>query len=273
MSGRLTGAAGALLALAVAAACGGGDGGGTQGRGDAAATATAESAPRARSSPTASVPVTPVAASEGDSVNGRKERAGDCTPRRLRALFVGTSLTAGLGLAPDQAYPSLIQRMADSAGYAVEVVNAGVSGETSAAALRRADWLFRAPVDIVLLETGANDGLRGLDPAATRDNIRAILGKVRQAHPNARVLLAQMEAPPNLGAQYTSAFRAMFPDLARETGATLVPFLLEGVAGEADLNQPDGIHPNVAGERRVAANVWPSVDAALRALDPCSGSD
>lgn len=226
-----------------------------------------------------------LASARGAAVDGTPESAGsarpaasavvptgsaDCSGVRLRALFVGTSLTAGYGLEPDQAYPALLQRKADSAAYAVDIVNAGVSGETSAAALRRADWIFRAPADVIVLETGANDALRALDPEATRRNIATILAKARAAHPSARLLLVQMEAPPNLGAGYTSRFHAMFPELARESGATLVPFLLEGVAGHAELNQGDGIHPNLAGARVVADNVWPSLQGALGALDPCS---
>jgi len=180
-------------------------------------------------------------------------------------LFLGTSLTAGLGLDPDDAYPALLQRKADSAGLAVRVENAGLSGETSAGALRRVDWLLRGPVDVFVLETGANDGLRGLDVDSTRANIERIVAKVRAARPSARVLLVQMEAPPNLGTKYTGQFRAMFPEVARETGATLVPFLLEGVAGVSSLNQADGIHPNEEGSRRVAANVWRALGPALTA--------
>jgi acyl-CoA thioesterase-1 len=202
-----------------------------------------------------------------------KERAAGCDSTPLRVLFVGTSLTAGYGLQADQAYPAVLQRKADSAGYAVNIVNAGVSGETSAAALRRADWIFRAPADVIVLETGANDGLRALDPVTSRANIGAILQKARAANPGARLMLVQMEAPPNLGPGYTSRFHAMFPEVARESGATLVPFLLEGVAGRAELNQGDGIHPNVAGSRIVADNLWPPLETALRALDRCAGAD
>src|SRR4051812_37728391 len=134
------------------------------------------------------------------------------SPRRT-VLMVGTSLTAGLGLDPEEAYPALLQRKADSAGYHVDIVNAGLSGETSAGALRRMDWLLKGPADVVVIETGANDGLRGLDVDSTRANLRAILGKVKAARPAARILLAQMEAPPNLGAKYTSAFHAMYQDV------------------------------------------------------------
>lgn len=187
----------------------------------------------------------------------------------LRVVFVGTSLTAGLGLDPDSAYPALIQRKADSAGVPVSVVNAGVSGETSAGALRRIDWVLREPLDVLVLETGANDGLRALRVDSTRANLAAIVDRTRQAHPAARVVVVQMEAPPNLGPDYTTRFRAMFPAVARASGATLAPFLLDRVAGVARLNQGDGIHPNEAGARVVAETVWgalrPVLDSALAA--------
>jgi acyl-CoA thioesterase-1 len=217
------------------------------------------------------------AAVPGTAVGAAPAATAACRPSgKVRVLMVGTSLTAGYGLDPEQSYPALLQRKADSAGLAVEIVNAGVSGETSAGALQRADWLLRGAVDVFYLETGANDGLRAFDPDATRENVRTILTKAHAAHPQARLLLAQMEAPTNLGPRYTSRFRAVFPEVARETGAELVPFLLNGVAGRAELNQGDGIHPNVAGERIVAANIWPSIERAARAaearrgaLDPC----
>jgi acyl-CoA thioesterase-1 len=182
-------------------------------------------------------------------------------------LFVGTSLTAGLGLEPEDAYPRLIQHMADSAGLAYDFVNAGLSGETSAGALRRIDWLLRGDADVIVIETGANDGLRGLDVDSTAANIRALVAKVKAARPGATILLAQMEAPPNLGERYTSAFRRMFQDVAREEGVILLPFLLDGVAGVPRLNQPDGIHPNEEGEVIVAQNVWRSLRPVLDSLD------
>ena len=183
-----------------------------------------------------------------------------------RVLIIGTSLTAGLGLDPDEAYPALLQRRADSAGLAVRIENAGLSGETSAGALRRVDWLLREPAAIVMIESGANDGLRGLDVDSTRENLRAIVRAVRRASPDARILLAQMEAPPNLGAGYTTRFREMFPTVAREEGAVLVPFLLDGVAGTPEMNQGDGIHPNREGARRVADNVWRALAPELERL-------
>ena len=187
--------------------------------------------------------------------------------------MVGTSLTAGLGLDPEDAYPALLQRKADSVGLHFDFVNAGLSGETSAGALRRVDWLLRGPADVVVIETGANDGLRGLNVDSTRANLQALIGKVKAARPSARILLAQMEAPPNLGAKYTAAFRAMYQDVARETGVSVMPFLLEGVAGVTRLNQGDGIHPNEEGEQIVASNVWRALEPLLRELDgaPTSG--
>ncbi len=200
--------------------------------------------------------------------NARGESAGAigrATATRPRLLFVGTSLTAGYGLEPEQAYPVLISQRIDSLGLAFEVVNAGVSGATSADTRRQVRWLVRQPVDVFVLETGANDGLRGLSVDSMRANLRAILDTVRLIHPRARLFLMQMEAPPNLGSRYTSDFEATFPAVAKESGATLIPFLLAGVAGQDALNQQDGIHPNERGERMVADNVW----RALRpTLDP-----
>jgi acyl-CoA thioesterase I len=175
-------------------------------------------------------------------------------PKRL--LFVGTSLTAGLGLEPEEAYPALIARRIDSIRLPYRVDNAGYSGETSAGALRRIDWLVREPVDVFVLETGANDGLRGLSVDSMRANIQTIIDRVRARSPEVRILLVGMEAPPNLGTRYTSEFRKVFPELAARNGATLLPFLLVGVAAVDSLNQGDGIHPNAAGSRRLAENVW-----------------
>ncbi|HMN08540.1 MAG TPA: arylesterase [Gemmatimonadaceae bacterium] len=191
---------------------------------------------------------------------------GTATNGRPTVLVVGTSLTAGLGLDPDSAYPAVLQRMADSAGYAVRVVNAGLSGETSAGALRRLEWLLRQPAAVVMIETGANDGLRGLDVDSTRANLTAIVREVKRALPAAAVLLVQMEAPPNLGDDYTRRFRENYPLVARREGAALVPFLLAGVAGDRRLNQADGIHPTEAGARVVARNVWPTLEPYLARL-------
>jgi acyl-CoA thioesterase-1 len=178
-------------------------------------------------------------------------------------LFVGTSLTAGYGLDdPEQAYPALIQQRLDAEALRYKVVNAGVSGETSAGALRRMDWLLRQPVAVLVLETGANDGLRGQDPAATRDNIRKILERVRAQRPPPKLVVVGMRALTNYGKEYGRRFESIYPELAKETGAALVPFLLEGVGGVAKLNQPDGVHPTAEGQRKMADTVW----AVLRPL-------
>ena len=190
----------------------------------------------------------------------------------LKVLFVGTSLTAGLGLDPDSAYPALIQRKADSAGIPLAVTNAGVSGETSAGALRRIDWVLREPADVVVIETGANDGLRALRVDATRANLEALVERVRAARPTARVVLVQMEAPPNLGPRYTAEFRGMFPGVAQKYGLTLIPFLLDRVAGIDSLNQSDGMHPNEAGERIVAETVWRVLRPVLDSVRVVSGT-
>jgi acyl-CoA thioesterase-1 len=183
---------------------------------------------------------------------------------RQKLLIVGTSLTAGLGLEPESAYPALLQRKLDSAGIAFRVVNAGYSGETSAGALRRIEWLLRDSASVVVIETGANDGLRGQDVDSTRATLRAIVRRVKAALPDAIILLAQMESPPNLGERYTTAFRAMFPTVAREEGVMLMPFLLDRVAGVPEMNQGDGIHPNAAGSRIVADNVFRALAPVLQ---------
>jgi acyl-CoA thioesterase-1 len=199
----------------------------------------------------ATVPVSRNGGMAADSVPDARVRNGQPT-----VLFIGTSLTAGYGVDPSDAYPAVVGRMLDSAGRPARIVNAGVSGETSAGARSRIDWVLRQPADVVVLETGANDGLRGLSVDAARANIGAILDRIREKEPSARVLLVQMEAPPNLGATYTSRFRDMYPELAEEHHVELVPFLLGGVAGIASLNQDDGIHPNRAGARIVARTVY-----------------
>jgi acyl-CoA thioesterase-1 len=202
--------------------------------------------------------------------------AGGATPRGAapspsrtgapRVLFLGTSLTAGYGLddPATDAYPAVIQRMADSAGVKALVVNAGLSGETSAGALRRVDWLLREKPDVVVIETGANDGLRGLNPDSTAGNLKSLIEKIRAANPAAGILLVQMEAPTNLGPTYTRAFHAMFGKVAAQEKVALAPFLLDHVAGIARLNQGDGIHPTPEGARIAAQNLWPSLERVLR---------
>lgn len=181
-------------------------------------------------------------------------------------VFVGTSLTAGYGLPdPSLAYPALIQRKIDSLGLKYRVVNRGVSGETSAGALARIDWvLSQGPVAVLVIETGANDGLRGQDPESMKRNIRVMMEHARKRQPPPVIVLVGMEAMPNLGEKYAARFRAIYPELARENNTKLVPFLLEGVAGVDSLNQPDGIHPTAKGAERVAENVWRVLEGLVR---------
>lgn len=207
---------------------------------------------------------------------GRASPEPEAAPRGPRVVFLGTSLTAGLGLLrPEDTYVARVSDLADSAGIPMEWINAGVSGETSAGGLRRIDWVLRDGADVLVVELGANDGLRGQDPDATTENLRAIVAGARARLPEVEVLLAAMEAPPNLGESYTERFRAIFPTVARETGVGLVPFLLDGVAGVPGLNQADGIHPTPEGHRRMARNLWPSLEPLLRdwwAKHPPAGS-
>jgi acyl-CoA thioesterase-1 len=180
-------------------------------------------------------------------------------------VFFGDSLTAGYGLPdPDtQSYPALIQTKIDALHLPWHVVNAGLSGETSAGGLRRIDWVLRQRVDVFVLELGANDGLRGTAPAATQGNLQAIIDRVRAARPEARIVLAGMKMPPSMGAEYAAAYDAVFPALAAKNGLLLIPFLLDGVAEIPDLNQGDDLHPNAAGAVLVANTVWKCIESLL----------
>ncbi len=179
-------------------------------------------------------------------------------------VILGTSLTAGLGLDPDKAYPAVLQRMLDSAGLHYRIVNAGVSGESSAGALRRIGWVLNRAPAVLIIETGANDGLRGQSTDSLRQNLSEIVDSARRLAPHATLVLAGMEAMPNLGADYIHRFHLVYPEVARKEGIPLVPFLLQGVAGVDSLNQPDGIHPNITGARIVARNVWAVLAPLLR---------
>ena len=186
---------------------------------------------------------------------------------RPAIVFLGTSLTAGRGLPSDQAFPALIQDTLDLLGIDFRVVNRGENGLTSAGGLRRIDWLLRQPIPIgvLVLELGANDGLRGLDVAMLRSNLQAIIDKTKREYPAARIVILGMEAPPNLGRFYTAAFQRVFPEIARANDAALVPFLLDSVAGIAELNQPDEIHPTARGHRILARNVWRVLEGVVLA--------
>jgi acyl-CoA thioesterase-1 len=176
-------------------------------------------------------------------------------------VALGDSLTAGLGVAPDEAWPALVEARLRREGYPYRVVNAGVSGDTTAGGRRRVDWVLRNRPEVAVVALGANDGLRGLAPAAMETNLVAIVERLRAG--GVRVLVAGMEVPPNYGATYTRAFREVFPGVARRTGSALMPFLLVGVAADPRLNQADGIHPNAAGHRAIAERVWPHLIALL----------
>lgn len=178
------------------------------------------------------------------------------TAKNKTIVFFGNSLSAGYGLTPSEAFPAIIQTKIDSASLPYKVVNAGLSGETTAGGLGRIDWILQQPLDVFVLELGANDGLRGIPVAETKRNLQSIIDKVKAKYPTAQIVLAGMQIPPNMGATYAQTFQAIYPDLARQNNIALVPFLLEGVGGEAKLNQQDGIHPTAEGARIVAQNVW-----------------
>ncbi len=171
-------------------------------------------------------------------------------------LFFGNSLTAGFGLEPSQAFPALIQQKIDTLKLPYQIINAGLSGETSAGGLRRINWLLNRKIDILVLELGANDGLRGIALEDTRSNLQEIITRTKKKNPQARIVLAGMMVPPNLGVEYRRQFQRLFPELAKQNGAALIPFLLEGVGGVPELNLPDGIHPTAEGHKKVAENVW-----------------
>ena len=171
-------------------------------------------------------------------------------------VFFGNSITAGYGLEMSEAFPALIQREIDSLALPYKVVNAGVSGETSSGGDGRIDWVLRQPVDVFVLELGGNDGLRGIPVTETRKNLQSIIDKVKAKNPAVKIIIAGMQIPPNMGKQYTGEFRSMYPELAKKNDIALIPFLLEGVGGEAKFNQDDGIHPTAEGQKILAQNVW-----------------
>lgn len=181
-------------------------------------------------------------------------------------LVLGDSITAGYGLDLAQAYPALLQQRIDSRGWRFKVVNAGQSGDTSAGGLSRLDWLLKNRVDVLVLELGANDGLRGLPPETMRKNLQAIIDRTKKKYPDARIVIAGMKVPPNMGRDYGDKFDAVYPALARANKAVLIPFVLEGVGGVRELNQADGMHPTAKGHEIVAGNVWKALEPVLRSL-------
>lgn len=179
-------------------------------------------------------------------------------------VFLGDSLAAGLGVQPSEAFPALIEEKIRAAGLPFTVVNAGLSGDTSAGALRRIDWILQHPIDLLVIELGGNDGLRGLPVKSLKANLQAIIDKTKAKNSSAKVVIAGMQIPPNLGREYAGSFERVFAELAHENNATLIPFLLEGVGGERDLNQKDLIHPTAAGHRIIADVVWRTLEPLLR---------
>ena len=186
------------------------------------------------------------------------------TEHKKAIVFFGNSLTAGYGLSPEEAFPALIQNKIDSLQMPYTVVNAGVSGETTSGGYSRIDWILKQPIDIFVLELGANDGLRGIPIAETKKNLRAIIDKVKTKYPAATIILAGMQIPPNMGQAYSSSFKNIYPELAQESNVTLIPFLLQGVGGELRLNQQDGIHPTADGHKILANNTWAVMQPLLQ---------
>ncbi len=177
-------------------------------------------------------------------------------PKRRRILVLGNSITAGFGLPEEQAFPALLQAHVNEAGYAYEIVNAGLSGETTAGGRRRIEWLLRQDADIMIIELGGNDGLRGTEPESMKENLLAIIASARTSNPNMQIILGGMRMPMNMGGRYREKFEAVYPDVAEETGVTFIPHILEGVGGVPSLNQPDGIHPTADGQEVIAETVW-----------------
>ncbi len=193
---------------------------------------------------------------DGIAKEEKKTTVADSSASLRTIVFFGNSLTAGYGVDPTEAYPALIQNTIDSLKLNYKVINAGVSGETSAGGNGRIDWILRQPVDVFVLELGGNDGLRGLPLSETKKNLQAIIDKVKTKYPGVKIMLEGMQIPPNMGKQYAIDFKNIYPELAANNNAALVPFLLKNVGGDAKLNQQDGIHPTAEGHKIVAQNVW-----------------
>ncbi len=194
-------------------------------------------------------------------------QAQSTSTNRLNLLILGDSIAAGFGVESEEAFPALIQQKINSAKLNVKVLNGGVSGDTSAGGLRRIDWYLNQRVDFLLLELGGNDGLRGLSPESTRSNLLKIIEKVRSKNPTAKTIVAGMQMPPNMGEEYLGKFSKVFPDVAQQSKSALLPFLLEGVGGKAELNLPDRIHPTAEGHQIVANHLWKTMGPILGVSD------
>ena len=217
-----------------------------------------------------------------NNTSGNKEKKEVANPLENNAkqveseqkiiLLFGNSLTAGYGLEIDKAFPGLLQRRIDSLRLNYKIINAGLSGETTASGNTRLDWVLNQKVDIFVLELGGNDGLRGISTEETRKNLQQMIDKVRSKYPDCQIILAGMQIPPNMGPEYTASFKTIFPDLAEKNQVALIPFLLANVGGEPQFNQPDGIHPNESGHKIVAENVWEVLSRYLLLIcSPVSG--
>ena len=214
----------------------------------------------------------PAASSADTTESTTASDAADTTDAEARVLVLGNSIAAGSGVSSQEAFPALLQREVDSLGWNVQVQNAGVSGETTAGGLQRIGWVLQRPVDVLVLELGGNDGLRGIDPDVTRENLRSIIDTTLSTYPEAHVLLTGMQVPPNLGQEYVRQFRQVYPTIAEAYDrVTLIPFILNDIAGSDSLMQDDGIHPTAAGHRIIADEVWGDLQPLLetrRSQDP-----
>lgn len=198
------------------------------------------------------------------TISGQTTKPAPVASSAKTVVFLGDSLTTGLGVQPTEAFPALIAGKIRAAGLPFEIINAGLSGDTSAGALRRTDWLLQRPIDVLVIALGGNDGLRGQPVNSLKANLQAIIDKAKAKNSAVRIVIAGMQVPPNLGADYAASFQRIYADLARENSAVLIPFLLEGVGGRRDLNQPDLIHPTAAGHRIMADLVWRTLEPILR---------
>lgn len=212
---------------------------------------------------------TVIFASCGSSSEKKEAETQETTGKQASAeeqktiLFFGNSLTAGYGIEQDDSFAGLTQERIDSLGLNYRVINGGLSGETTAGGLSRLDWFLEDEPAIFVLELGGNDGLRGILPSESKKNLIGIIDKVRTKYPNTEIILAGMQIPPNMGQDYTDEFKNIYPEVAEEKNVTLIPFLLEGVAGDPSLNLPDGIHPTEAGHKIVMETIWPFIDELI----------
>lgn len=205
-------------------------------------------------------------ARDTSSVAGRDSTPSEVAEGDRIIVFLGNSLSAGFGVDTEEAFPSLIQDKIDSLGWPFRVMNAGVSGETTSGGLSRIDWLLRQRVDVLVVELGGNDGLRGIPTEVTKRNLEDIVEKTKGTRPDVTIILTGMQLPPNLGIDYTRRFRAIYAEVAQENGVHLIPFLMEGVGGVDSMMQGDGIHPNRAGHRKMAENVWDVLEPILEEM-------